>query len=251
MPVRDDQQPAMGDEAITDLPWGSALRHAPVALALGALVIYGYLSICYDGFYRALGVDPGDVGLSYAAILARSSGFVIAVFFVLFFFVPVLLPSTPPSRPRRYAAWVRRHVTPEMRRRGDTGSRLVAASLMLLLLLQVFELAEDAASDVKAGKPVGPVRPRVPGMSIPLNILAIHADPATIEPAGKPGDSPAAERLRGRKLLYLGQSGGTVVLYDAAMQRAVYVPASSIILQVANCGAKPPPDPTCATRRQA
>lgn len=74
MAVRDDQQVLM-DEADMALPWGDALKHAPAVLALGALAIYAYLSICYDAFYRALGVDPGDVGLSYVAILARSKCF--------------------------------------------------------------------------------------------------------------------------------------------------------------------------------
>jgi hypothetical protein len=78
-----------------------------------------------------------------------------------------------------------------------------------------------------------------------LPIITIRADVTTVEPAGKPADAPAVERLRGRKLLYLGQSAGTVVLYDADADRAVYVPDSSIILHVANCDAKPPPDPTC------
>jgi hypothetical protein len=115
---------------------------------------------------------------------------------------------------------------------------------MLFVFLWVFDVAEDAARDVKASHAVRPVRPPVPDMSIPLTILAIHADPATVEPAGKPGDSPAADRLRGRRLLYLGQAGGTVVLYDAAAQRAVYVPASTVILQVANCRGTPP-GPAC------
>jgi hypothetical protein len=247
MAVRDDRQTALGEEDFMPLPWGDALKHAPAVLALAALAIYAYLSICYDGFYRALGVDPGDVGLSYAAILARSSGFVIAASFLFLFFVPVLFPAPlpPPSRPRRYAAWVRRHQpTPEQRRRAEAVSRFVATLLILLVFLYVFELAEGAARDVKAGKPVRPVRPPVPGMSIPLTILAIHADPATVEPTGKPGASPAADRLRGRRLLYLGQAGGTIVLYDVAAQRAVYVPASAVILQVANCRGTPP-DPVC------
>jgi hypothetical protein len=105
--------------------------------------------------------------------------------------------------------------------------------------------AEGTASLVKAGESVRPLKARVLGRSIPLVILAIHADPATVEPAGKAGDSPAVERLQDRELLYLGQSGGTVVLYDASSQRAVYVPASSIVLHVANCDARPPPDPAC------
>jgi hypothetical protein len=215
MAVRNERQTVVDEEDFMALPWGEALKHTSAVLALAALVIYAYLSICYDGFYRALGVDPGDVGLSYAAILARSSGFVIAACFVILFFSELLLPSTPPSRPGRYSAWVERNVTPEKRRRGDRVSRFLAVALMMLLFLWVFELAEGAARDVKAGHAVRPLRPPVPGMSIPLTILAIHADPATVEPAGKPGDSPAADRLRGRHLPYLGQTGGTVVLYDA------------------------------------
>jgi hypothetical protein len=244
MAVRDDRQTALGEEDYMDVPWGDALKHAPAVLALGALAIYAYLSLCYDAFYRALGVDPGDVGLSYAAILARSSGFVIAAAFLILFFVPVLLPSPPPTRPRRYAAWVERTTTPAQRRRAHRVSQFLATFLILLVFLHVFELGEDAARDVKAGTPVRPVRPPVPGMSIPLTILAIHADPATVEPTGKPGASPAADQLRGRRLLYLGQAGGTIVLYDAAVQWAVYVPASAVILQVANCHGTPP-SPAC------
>lgn len=96
---------------------------------------------------------------------------------------------------------------------------------------------------VRTGRPISSVR--FPGF-LPFTMLAIHADPATVEPVGKPGDAPAAERLRGRKLLYLGQASGTLVLYDAAGQQAVYLPSSSIILRVANCDAKAPPDPSCA-----
>jgi hypothetical protein len=41
------------------------------------------------------------------------------------------------------------------------------------------------------------------------------------------------------------------VLYDATADRAVYVPASSIVLQVANCRAKPPPDAACQLEYKA
>lgn len=120
---------------------------------------------------------------------------------------------------------------------------VVATVFVLTLVFSIpLQLAEDAARAVQAGDPVGPVRLGVP-------VLAIHADPVTVEPAGKPGDSPAAQRLRGRKLLYLGQSGGTVLLYDALAQSVIYVPATSIVLYVANCrGEWPrPPPPACET----
>jgi hypothetical protein len=237
MTVREERWHVIGEEDVA-LPWGNALKHAPAVLALSALAIYGYLSICYEGFYRALGIDPGDVGLSYAAILAHSSGFVIAGSIVLLWAITVLFLG--PDMHHRAA---RRN--PRMARRVLAVERLVGFALVATLFNQVFVLAEEAARDVKAGHAVHPLRPPVPDMSVPLTILAIHADPATVEPAVKPGDSPAVERLRGRRLLYLGQAGGTIVLYDAAAQRAVYVPASAVILQVANCRAKPPPDPAC------
>jgi hypothetical protein len=95
--------------------------------------------------------------------------------------------------------------------------------------------AENAARKVQAGAPVTGWVPR----------SLIRADPVTVESVGKRGDSPAVERLRDKKLLYLGQSNGTVLLYDATAQRAVYVPADSIVLHVANCSATPPPDTAC------
>jgi hypothetical protein len=97
----------------------------------------------------------------------------------------------------------------------------------------------EAANAVKVGQPVPPIA--LPLLSQAL--VPIRADPVTVEPSGKPKESPATDRLQQAKLLlYLGQAGGTVVFYDPAMQRAVYVPGSAVILHVANCRAEPPPD---------
>jgi hypothetical protein len=223
MAVRDDQgRPP---------PWSDALGHAPTVLALGAVVLYAFLSLCYDRFYGSLAVDASDVGLSYAGTLARSSGFVIVYIFVAGFAVQ--------ARVLRRAGPDLAEPSPRVRR-FDT---FFAVVLIGFALAWPFIGALEAASAVKAGKPVRPLL--LPAPVPPLPILAIQADPATVEPAGKLGESPATDRLRGRRLLYLGQTGGTVALYDAAAQRAVYVPAGSIILHVANCGAKPPPDPAC------
>jgi hypothetical protein len=250
MAVRDDEQrQRTGTKVGQVLPWRDALGHLPAVVLVSGLLMYGYLSICYERFYRSLGVDPNDVGLTYAGTLARSSGFaaVIIVISLGVYTAHYLVPQHPTADtakpmfrvPRwRFPAvlwlWLLYYV----------GGLLI----ILMVLILVFQ-AESAASDVKAGKAVGPVRIPdylfVPPFLWDVPVLAVHADPATVEATGKPGDSPAAERLRGRRLLYLGQSGGTVVLYDAAVQRALYVPASSIILQVTNCQAKPPPDAAC------
>jgi hypothetical protein len=223
------------------------LGHATAVLLVGGLVIYGYLSVCYDRFYSRLGVEPNDVGLTYTGTLARSSGFVI-----LYLFIIVYLFSAPVATLQ--AIRIRRLEDPNfVQGRFDKvqllSTAVVGVALLVMTLSAAMLKAGDAAQDVWAGKPVGPIRFTLSPWSqkplLPIPILAIHADPATLEPAGKPGDSPAVQRLRGRKLLYLGQSGGTVLLYDSTVQRAIYMPANSIVLQVVNCRAKPPPDAAC------
>jgi hypothetical protein len=232
MAVR-DEQPL--EETRRGPPWRETLSQAPAVLLGGRLLIYGYLSICYDTFYGSLGVDPNDVGLSYAGTLARSSGFVI-ICLIVFGYFALQIPYTR-MRTRR----ARREDPTAKTSRLTIVVSIVGTTVLLAIVGRVpLLLAEDAAREVQGGWPVGPVRMVVP-------VLAIHADPVAVEPAGKPGDFPAAQRLRGKKLLYLGQSGGTVLLYDATVERAIYVPANSIVLHVTNCRAKPPPLPACQT----
>lgn len=241
MAVRDREQGQASDIRSDRRPlaaWRDILGALTPVLAVSAVLLYAYLSIAYDRFYRGLGVDPGDVGLSYSGTLARSSGFVVAYLAVAGFLVvvPAILtlgqPQARRTNRRRFNALL-----------GLAGFMLVA------MLIDPMLAAGYAARDVRAGMPVGPIRFQgVPMTPIPLPalpVLAIHADPATIEPAGKPGEAPAAERLRGRKVLYLGQANGTVALYDPGAQQAVYVSASSILLHVSNCNAAPSPDPAC------
>jgi hypothetical protein len=235
MAVRDEvQQPAERETTRRAQPWRDMLAQAPGLLLVGGVLMYGFLSICYDRFYGFLGVDPSDVGLSYTGTLARSSGFVV-VYLTLAYIVSGIV--------RQDLVEIRRSTRGRPTRTSLVLAFAIGGLLVLVGVIWPPVAAGLSAEDVRAGKPVGPVL--YPGPLPPLPVLAIHADPATVEPTGRPGDAPAAERLRGRKLLYLGQSGGTVVLYDAATQRAVYVPSSSVILHVANCDAKPPPDPSC------
>jgi hypothetical protein len=89
-----------------------------------------------------------------------------------------------------------------------------------------------AANEVKKGNPVGSIGfPFV--VRIPL--LAIHADPARIRPAGKLGESPALDQLAKVDLLYLGRANGTIVVYDATAHRTLYIPDSSVVLEIIDC----------------
>jgi hypothetical protein len=234
MAVRDDQ-PGTGNQGSRHLPWRDTLGYAPAVLLVGGLLIYAYLSICYARFYGSLGIDPNDVGLSYTGTLGRSSGLVVGFLIVLGVQVIVQVLFLP-HWSKMLDRWA---LSRPLRILGFT-----ALSLMSFAVAYGVAGADIAANEVRAGKAVSPPRFWMAPIR-GLEVLAIHAAPATVEPVGKPGDSPAAERLRGRRLLYLGQSGGTVVLYDAATQQAVYVPGSSVILHIANCETKPKPDPAC------
>ena len=212
--------------------WPETLGALPPVLALAAIVLYGYLSIAYDQLYRRLGVDLTDVGLSYVGVLVRSSGFVVAYLFGVALLV--LLVVT-----RRLHVDQRRRLEPAKATRDARllGAVTVVVAVLLALTL-VFPLVDagNAARKAQVGFAVGPVRLRgYLGPISELPIVAIRADLATVEPSGKPGDAPAADRLRGSHLLYVGQSDGRVALYDPAVQQAVYVPAASIILRVLNC----------------
>ncbi len=235
MAVR-DQEPD-GRHAPTG--WRDALGQISSLLAAGAVLLYAYLSLAYDRFYHGLGLDPSDVGLTYAGVLARSAGFVTFCLIVLVQVAPYPL-----------WAWLE-HRAGLRQKRGHLSSAGIVGTvlIMALLLLGPFPAAERAASHVKSGKPVdaiefpGSYAPDPPSFFQRLVVLAVHADPAAVEPIGKPDDAPAAARLQGRKLLYLGQADSTVVLYDPTAQEAVYLPAGSVILRVSNCATKRSLDP--------
>jgi hypothetical protein len=89
MAVLDEEHEDASARSRRRLPWRAAVGHLPAVLAVGAVLVYGYLSIGYELFYSRLGVDANDVGLSYAGVLARSAGFVV-VYLVLTALLAVL-----------------------------------------------------------------------------------------------------------------------------------------------------------------
>jgi hypothetical protein len=222
-------------EARRRLPswWDQLAGSAVPLLAVAAILLYGFLAICYDRFYGSLDVDLNDVGLSYSTTLARSPGLVAAF----------LIAAGAIRGPSLGIAMLTGD--PEKPPRSKIVAVVIAILFVLWLVIWVPLAARGAADDVKAGKPVIPIWVGSPFGRIP--ILIIRASPAVVEPAGKAGEFPAVERLRGRKLLYLGQANGTVVLYDPNndAEQVIYLPASSTVLRVSNCDANRSPDPVC------
>jgi hypothetical protein len=70
--------------------WKEWLGHAGVLLTAAGIIVYGVVSQAYGAFYGALGVDPQDVGLSYAATLSHSIKFIVMLTAGLYICVPLL-----------------------------------------------------------------------------------------------------------------------------------------------------------------
>jgi hypothetical protein len=71
-------------------------------------------------------------------------------------------------------------------------------------------------------------------MGLPL--VRLRADEVRVASAGGVGQFPAVDRLRGRKLIYLGEANSRAVLYDPGHRVTFYVPAATLVLEVREAG---------------
>jgi len=245
-----------------------------VILAVIAISLYVMMSLAYDAFYGALGVDLSDVGLSYSNVLAHSTrfglllgGFIIfgLVWGIIYSVIPwilnylfgkIPLPKASDSDLKiGFLILLRRPV--KLNLRGFVLGSLVITTLLAVSLLGLAAVAQanDAASAVKRGLPVAP-RGDI------FSMLSYHADPVVILPASGEKVSQAIANIRcdpttGKspttskspcvdKLLYLGQANGSIVIYNATRQRSIYLPVSSVILHVSNCRTRQSVDADCS-----
>jgi hypothetical protein len=208
-----------------------------ILLPAGVLVFAIQYS-AYQSFYGSLGVDPSDLGLSYARVLAGSTTLVSTVLiapFLGFLMVVAFFSFAAPSTEAEREPGTRTLTRPMMVFLG-----LFVAAATAVYPIRLLAHTGDIGSKVRAGQPVT----YNGGAIIPM-----HADPVTVQPAGKPDDAPALKLLQARnRLLYLGQSNGTVVIYDPDGQHAVFLPASAVIITVSNCRSKSVDDSRCLNK---
>jgi hypothetical protein len=208
-------------------------------LVLIGVLLYGCLSLIYTSFYQALGINVSDVGLNYAIVLSQATGYVLLV---LLFFGLITLISVVNLILRSIAFELkdRQRGTPLelLLKRGITeGGRNflrntlgenqrkwpvnTAAAILILLVAFSFTLSARAggvAASVRSGSAV------IPSETLNLRISGVRADPVQVSPAGKLTEAPQVDALAVKNdLLYLGQAGGTVVLYDPAQRQAIWL----------------------------
>jgi hypothetical protein len=213
-----------------------------VSLAVTALLVCGLLSFVYERFYQALGVNPADVGLTFGVAVSRSVSFTVAlaVAVTLVAVAVRLILAAPLRRLRAQAGWARTF--------HSTDFALVLGCYVALGLLAVIAAVSvispvtshtaKAANAARSGNAVRPLQ------LYGLPLLAMQAEPATVQPTNKARTLPGIWDLNDRSVLYLGQSGGVGVLYDAERGRVVYTPMDLVVLHVKNC-AGPAPPPAC------
>jgi hypothetical protein len=193
------------------------IDHLAPLLAVAAATIYAVLRVSYATFYSRFDLDPEEVGLGEVQILVRSfealtSTVVYALIVVAFFFVRERRQSVKESPSRPYA------------RHWPYLTFIGAAALVLL-----FSLPTDAtrlANKVQKGAPVHAKPFSLKSLFLPAR-LDVKAPPATITPLGA---QELPERLRSRALRFLGESGGTVVLYDYRRRTTLRVPKDSVLV---------------------
>jgi hypothetical protein len=132
------------------------------------------------------------------------------------------LPDPPPSPPARDP--IRDLLsTFRGRLRGFRPTLIISLLLLILVVGTVLNANKQGtlyAAQVKAGYEVE--------SSADAAIL-FHASCVTLRSTGA-GASPASKQFEARKLLYLGQSGGVIVLYQVGVG-SVRIPSSSFALQ--------------------
>jgi hypothetical protein len=206
-------------------------------LAIIGIVWYGFLSITYDQFYRPLGINPSDIGLNYAALIAASVGTALVVLLPIFLTVMALIALALLLRSRLLRMGLGRFIY-----YGDYWPRLVQrlavvffsglAIMATAVIIYQFPLrAGEEAKEVQQGHRVSPVRMFLS----PVPALSIRADPVVAiqgTAVRKTGESSPVESLTPTGLFFMGQSNGVIVLYDSNSRRAIYLPASSVLVSV-------------------
>ena len=237
--------------------WVEALsKGVPLALTVGAVLVYGLVTLAYSQFYDELGVRPSEVGLQYgqglsgipgvAVVVIGASVILFALFVLILVIVAVLRrvtrvirPSGPKKGektlghpPKHESVWPLWLAKPR-------AIWLTAVSIVgvvtLLALVTFLQRANSQADDVKRGEFVEPLR------KLGIEILSFRADPARVVPLAPERDPPSIlDRLSKvpRGLFYLGRSGGTVVIYDSRSQHVWQIPSSSVTVEESNCETK-------------
>lgn len=179
-------------------------RSLPEGLALAGALGYGITYFACALFYGPLGIEPADVGLGYADLLAQT-----AVYLATAFAFPVLILAVPIL------------VVPAARSRWSPASTTLAWTLAVAGFLVVNVLLVGWAfidrSRIEDGKPAAGVLYLLP-----------WSDSVVAHVSWTDADRPALPAC----VIRLGEAEGTEVLYDPTTSRTIRVPQSAVTVTI-------------------
>jgi hypothetical protein len=184
-------------------------------LTIAVAAFYAAVRYGQNKFYSRLGLAPEDVGLNRIDTLTQATGLAIDL---------LLLVAIMIGFPMLGYWWYRRVDSSPS---GLTTALWIAALLLIAGGTAFFEVvwfseqATWAANRVEAGK------------SVRLSFLSdtgIHAERARIAWIGAAPKGLAD--LGTHRLMFMGQSGGAVVLYDVDDKESIRVPSSTLAVSI-------------------
>jgi hypothetical protein len=106
---------------------------------------------------------------------------------------------------------------------------LLLVAAVMAVFIYLFVEAELRANDAREGKRVSPVK------LLGVDVLDVRSEPAHVGWIGQ--RPPPGLGLSVRDCVsYLGEAGGTAVLYDAKRKEPIRVPSSAVAVRNTNCG---------------
>jgi hypothetical protein len=168
----------------------------------------------YAQFYGVFGVTPEDVGIGYAQTLTQSS---MALIYSLSIGVLLVVPL-----------WLFHQDLPEESLTSALGSfarrylQLILSIVVLALAVLLLAPAHVLRGRVLKGEPIEANTSFTPGLGWGT-LLGITVHSVSLD--WLEGNPPASVRLaKKHRLMYLGRSGSTVVLYDVDGTRTLRLP---------------------------
>jgi hypothetical protein len=218
----------------TSRTWRFIRENVAVTLTVVGLLVYTSLRLSAGVFYGRFGFTPEDVGLGYAEILARSlyTLILLTIYGGILIFATLWLAASVAFVVERASGSIRKRSRNwEARRslvsRGKEFVRLWPALTALTVLAIPVIAAAFEADSVEKGRPV-----RQSDWALPF---AWDAPAAVVTRADGESD--------GRCVIYLGNAGGFVALYDPADASSLRLPTSGTTVRtggpLANIGNVP------------
>jgi hypothetical protein len=251
--IQQSESPRVAEGAKDGSRWKDVIGVAVGVVTVGGALVYGLLALGYGQFYRELGIRPRDVGVEFGKTFADSAGVSIAL--VIVALIGSVLVVGLAWFLRLILLWPKRRVLLRARRRRPEALwrvlwrnrplvfklrfflwTFVALSLLAYLSTAgvLLWVGNTYADDVKKGELIQPFR--IPYLG--LEMLSVRADPVariTTRAGGEVQPEDLGQEIAKRRLYYLGQSGGVLVLYDALHQHDVFLSAGSTSIEARNC----------------